>query len=76
MPNFAFGETVIEPPVKPPPPLQVGEDEDEFAAAALAPEVRAPMTVAPVDWVPAVAVPGDARPAGTVVTVEPSSTST
>ena len=37
--------------------------------------VREPMTCAPVDWGPAVAVLVAVMPAGTAVTVEPISTS-
>jgi hypothetical protein len=58
-------------PLLPVPAVEVGVG---VAAGPVA--VREPMTCAPVDWVPAVAVLVGAMPAGTAVTVEPISTST
>ena len=72
MPNFAFDPTVRVPPAAPlsAPAVDKGEGAGE-AVAALPPEV-----CVPVGWVLAVDVGDDVRPAGTSVTVEPSSTST
>ena len=80
MPYLAFGETVRAPPAMPLSAPAVDEGAvDEGAgesAAEPAPEVCAPMIAAPVDWALAGDPPDEVRPGGTVVTVEPSSTST
>jgi hypothetical protein len=65
MPYLACGETVRAPPAMPLSAPAVDEGAGESAAEET-----------PVDWVLAVEVPDGARPAGTVVTVEPRSTST
>src|ERR1700761_132793 len=83
MPKGAFGATVTVPPVPLLPRLEVAEGDgvaDGLAAVLLA--ALAPMTCAPTACAPAVAVavpvalPDGARPAGTWVTVDPSSPAT
>ena len=77
MPYLAFGETVSAPPAMPLSAPRVDEDAGAGESAAEpAPEVCAPMIAAPVDWALAGDPPDEVRPGGTVVTVEPSSTST